>query len=221
MIKTVPATSQAIPFIQSIYSYNRLTVDASAAPHTLQRNTLPILLALALLALLLAAPAAQADIYKTVLPDGTVVYSDHPEEGQEPNTEKLEQVDVPTLNFPSTKKTTSSSGYSGYNSSKATQPAQLNYNSVVITSPQQDATYRNIGGTLSVSVSIDPALGRGHQLVLMKNGSQAAGPTRSSRLTATDVFRGSHTFTVNIVDSQQTITSSNAVTVHAHQTSAK
>lgn len=206
MIKAVPATLQTI---QSIYSRQA----------TLPTLALPTLLTAALLALLSVTPTAQAEIYKTVLPDGTVVYSDHPKEGQESNTEKLEHVDVPTFNFPSTNKATR---HHGYHSGKATQPTQLNYNSVVITSPQQDATFRNIGGTLPVSVSTDPALGRGHQLVLMKNGSQVAGPTRSNRLTATDVFRGSHTFTVSVIDSKgNTITSSNPVTVHVHQTSAK
>ncbi len=166
--------------------------------------------------LLLGSTTAYGDIYKTVLPDGTVIYSDAPEQGAEQHSKKLEGiVDIPTLNLPPVKqnKPTSSSD---------SDTAPFNYDSVTITSPKSDQTFRNIGGSLTVSVSVQPALQQGHRVELMMDGSKVAGPSASTTLTAKEVYRGTHSFTARILDkSGKTVARSNSVTVHVHQNSAR
>ena len=75
---------------------------------------------------------------------------------------------------------------------------------------------------MTVSVAITPKLQSDHQLELMMDGQKVAGPSSSTSLTAKEVWRGAHSFSVQVVDRRgKQIGQSNSVTVHVHQNSAK
>jgi hypothetical protein len=72
---------------------------------------------------------------------------------------------------------------------------------VEIASPAQEETLRNIGGTLSVVVRFQPDLVRGHRFDLVLDGQRRNLNATASSVTLPDVFRGSHTLQVIVMDS--------------------
>ncbi len=184
--------------------------------HALPFRFLLLRFLMGVLASLLLLQNSFADIYKTTLPDGTVVYSDQPDAASPSTSEKLEETFVPTLSFP--KVNTQRSSKKSYSRGKS----GFKYRSVSISSPKNDTTLRNTGGQLTVTVSVSPYLHPKHQLILLSNGTQVAGPTSSTEIKTTEIFRGTHTLSINIIDNKGNIvTRSNPTTIHVHQSSAK
>lgn len=151
--------------------------------------------------------------------DGTVHYSDRPVPG-------AQEVVLPgtTAGRP-----TPGTGTSAPASATATaaQPSDTDdgqavaYTRLAITSPVAEETLWNLGGELSVSVDVSPALQQGHGIVLFYDGERVnATPATGSRFTVTEVFRGSHTVHAEIVDaSNQPLIRSVPVQFYVQQTS--
>lgn len=158
--------------------------------------------------LLLTLPfAALADKgYKIVRPDGTVEFSDQPQEGAEevelPEAQTYERLRGTTLAPAEAKsKGVSKNGYSNF----------------AITSPAQDETVRPSGNRIIVNLSLEPGLSEGHVIVLSLDGKEA-GRGRGLSFGVDEVYRGSHSVSAAILDAEgKTLIRSEAVTFHVKQ----
>ena len=139
---------------------------------------------------LLALTSASAEIYKWVMPDGSIHYSDRP---QEQGATKVELPQLQTYTAPNVSpvKNRSSSApnvFAGYQDFKVAKPAD-------------GETIRDNGGSVSVSLSLTPGLQRGHIVEIMMGG-KVLGSGRSTSLTLTNVDRGSHRVDAVIKDNE-------------------
>ncbi len=158
------------------------------------------------LCLLLAVGAAQAQkIYKYTLPNGDVVYSDKRppvDQGEEIALEPLQSFSLPPP--PPLEDSTA----------KKNKPESDGYKAFKLTSPTNDATIRDAGGNVRVSLSLTPALRSGHSIEFMMDG-QSIGSGKSTSLTLSEVDRGTHTVQAAVKDSEgKEIARSNSVIFH-------
>ncbi len=144
------------------------------------------------LCLMLAVGAAQAGkIYKHTLPNGDVVYSDKPpaaDQGEEIKVERLQSFSLPPA--PPLEDSTA----------KKDEPEPVGYHEFKVTSPSNDATIRDNGGNVRVSLSLTPGLRSGHSIEVMMDG-KPIGSGSGTSLTLTEVDRGTHTVQAAIKDS--------------------
>lgn len=147
--------------------------------------------ALSLLCCLLVLPAWGADttVYKRERPDGTIEFSDTPI----PGGEAIKVQQVPTYKLPPIPKPPKKAA-----EGPATEAA---YRGVSITSPTQDATLFFDEAGLPVSVEVQPALKKGHSVVIYLDGQKAATGASTSFILK-DVFRGSHTLAAAVVNAK-------------------
>lgn len=137
----------------------------------------------------LAATSAAAEIYRWVLPDGSVEYSDRPP------VEGAERVDLrPLITYTP----------SPASSSPAT-PAEESveegdvYTSFAIASPADEAAIRDNAGNITLSFALSPALAEGHVIDIFIDGSKY-GRSSATVFTLSNVNRGSHRIYATIVD---------------------
>jgi Domain of unknown function (DUF4124) len=78
------------------------------------------------------------------------------------------------------------------------------YATLEVVSPGDQETLWNIGGTLSVTVRVQPPLQPGHRLELALDGQRRNVSGSGPRFTLADVFRGAHTLQVFVLDSAGT-----------------
>ncbi|MGV3001970.1 DUF4124 domain-containing protein [Vibrio sp. E150_018] len=90
-----------------------------------------------------------------------------------------------------------------------------------IVSLQDDQTIRSNRGFITVQVELSKKLGIGQSLQLMMDTQPYGAPQTPSLWELKNIDRGSHTFSVNIVESGKVIASSNTITVHLHRTTVK
>lgn len=142
-------------------------------------------------------------IYKSVGPNGEVIYSDTPSPGSKEITLPPDKGyhPVPTPSF------------------TPYQPPMLRRkqvrNSVTITSPSDGQTIRNATGEVTVSVSLGSSLRGGQRLEYVMDGKTIYSGTQTSyRLN--NIFRGTHVLTVRLTDQSGSIESS-PVTFYMHR----
>lgn len=156
----------------------------------------------------LAPCALAAEIYKQVLPDGTVTYSNEPM----PNAEKLDPPQPMVI--PSLKP--SPDGGIG----DRAQPTAPPYHRLEILEPADDQVIWSNEREVSVDVSLEPALKvqQGHRLVILLDGRQAGGPADDTRFTLAAVDRGTHILTAEVHDiAGRVLMHSAPVTIHLKQ----
>jgi hypothetical protein len=85
-----------------------------------------------------------------------------------------------------------------------TQPGASAYRSISILSPAEQQTLWNIGGNLPVRVAFEPALQAGHRYDLILDGQRRNLNTANQQLVVAQVFRGTHTLQVVVIDSAGT-----------------
>jgi Domain of unknown function (DUF4124) len=143
---------------------------------------------LILLSALSGTAASAAPAWTWVDADGTVHYSDRPVPG-------ARQVEL--------------SGAQGFGTARTTAPRATGeaastsaapYQRIEILSPADQETLWNIGSVLPVQVSFQPALQPGHRYDISLDGQRRNVNTVSSRITLPDVFRGTHTLQVVVLD---------------------
>jgi Domain of unknown function (DUF4124) len=165
---------------------------------------------LILLSALSGTAASAAPAWRWVDADGTVHYSDRPVPG-------AQQVDL-----------AGAQGFGAQNSARALQapsaagePATAGQPyQVEIVSPAEQETLWNIGTALPVQVRFQPALQPGHRYDLLFDGQRRNVNTANPRTTVPDVYRGTHTVQVVVIDSAGTeVTRSPARTFFVQQTS--
>jgi hypothetical protein len=152
--------------------------------------------------LVLVATAPQAQIYKWIMPDGSVKYSDQPQEsGAEP-------VELPPLQTytpqPVPKQTVK----------QTPKPEAVTYDVFNITAPAEGGTIRDNAGNFSVEFEVRPGLATGHSIEVFMDG-QSLQRSRQGEVRLTNVSRGTHWIYGVIVDeSDAEFARSKTVTVH-------
>lgn len=168
------------------------------------RTALYVLLALA------AAPAfAGQTVYKWVDEKGVTHFSDQPIAG----AEKVELSSGPNR---------ASAPAPSYAAPSSTPPTQAGpaYSRFAVVSPQQDQSFINTGGKVTVQLAATPAIGNGHTVALYLDGSKVSdfGPTSMSH-EFTEISRGTHTLKAVISHNGRTIQETSPVTFHVRQES--
>ncbi len=163
---------------------------------------------LVLCTLCLLVNPLQADIYKWVDDNGSVHFSDKPRPGAE------------TITLPPTQT---------YSPPKATEPlppvpeitpqTTATYTKLMIVQPQDQETLRSNQGILSVISRVEPELNTGDKLQLIYDGSPVGPPQTEPAFTLKQVYRGSHTLQLQIVnEAGAVIASSDTITIFMHHT---
>ena len=94
------------------------------------------------------------------------------------------------------------------------------YQVLEIVSPANQETLWNIGGTLNVQVRIQPQLQPGHRYDVVFDGQRRNVNGTASRVALPDVFRGTHTLQLIVIDSAgEEVMRSEPRTVFVQQTS--
>ena len=158
------------------------------------------------LCLMLALGAVQAGkVYKYTLSNGDVVYSDKPppsDQGEEITLEPLQGFSLPPP--PPLEDSTADKD----------DDEPTGYQEFKVTSPSNNATIRDNGGNVSVSLSLTPGLRGGHSIEVMMDG-QPIGSGGGTSITLTEVDRGTHTVQAAVKDSEgKEIARSNSVIFH-------
>ncbi len=128
-------------------------------------------------------------VYKTVDEDGNVVFSDQPSD----DAEVIQLQEVQTIDNPNKARLPSTS-----NRREAADPAEY-YQAFSFISPEPDEGYRNNAGNLSVSLSLQPGLQRGHKVVIKLDGNEIANGKALSA-SVQNVDRGTHSLSATVVD---------------------
>lgn len=160
------------------------------------------------LALLLASQSAigTTKVYKKVMPDGSISYSDEAQE----NAEVLNVEPVPTV--PAFKAPPSDA-----TPEEEPDPKPKNfYASLQIVSPQHDSAFNSGSGTVEIQIKTSPKLLRGHRFKIFL-GSQIIGEQRENVLVVNNVDRGTHQLSVHIVDQSGSVLKSTTNTFTLHR----
>lgn len=153
-----------------------------------------------------SAASGGKKVYKQVNPDGSVTYTDKPS----PGAKTVEVPKTPTYKPPSVPQ------FSPYQ--EPAKPVAFSYDSVKITAPANEETIRDNAEAISVVVSVEPALRPGDQIVFLVDGTVKTRTTLST-YAITEMERGSHTITAQVVDAAGTVMGSDSVTVFFHKPS--
>jgi len=149
--------------------------------------------------------SAGADIYKHVLPDGTVVFSDQPGD----DATKVEAAPLQTYAAPPTPPAPTSS--------PASKPPDEGpgYSTLTITAPVQDEVIWDNNGVVAVDVDIQPPLrtAQGHHFTLLLDGQKVKDFT-DTPYTLQGIDRGTHTLQVEVLDGGKTLAESQIVEFH-------
>ncbi len=148
--------------------------------------------------LLLCAFSASAQIYKWVDENGIVHYSDQPAPG-------AERVDLPGR--PSSARSTpparpapaAAPAASTASTANTRAAAPFSYTSLSVSSPAAEETLWNIGGTLTVNLSLQPSLRSGDRVRLYFDGE----PTETQLTLGfqiEEVWRGGHNLQAEVID---------------------
>lgn len=93
------------------------------------------------------------------------------------------------------------------------------YKNFAIASPANDATIRNNAGNIQVALDIRPALQPNHRVQVLIDGNVIS-TSRGVIATASNVDRGTHSITANILGADNKVIKSTApVTIHLHRAS--
>lgn len=140
---------------------------------------------------LVAASAVLAEVvYRWVDETGIVQYSDLPHEG----AERIElqviasRAPRPRASIPTTQQA----------DPEPVQAAAPGYQSINIDSPGPEENLWNIGGTLNVSVNLQPGLQPGDQVRVHMDGTPQM--VTGTSFTLPEIFRGVHNIQVEVID---------------------
>lgn len=140
---------------------------------------------------LLAAAGVLAEAYTWTDEDGVVHYSDRPQPG-------ATVVELETKSPRRPRPTTQATSPSTTNNANAAQDAAFSYESLEVSSPAAEETLWNIGGTLNVTLSLNPPLQPGHQVRVYFDGTPRTVQGTSFQLE--EVHRGVHNLQAEVID---------------------
>ena len=144
-----------------------------------------------LLAACLIALSASAEVFTYIDTQGNRVFTDQPGSGN------AKRVPLATSNRMSANPT----GAAPVIAEKRTETKPLfRYDMLRVLVPEPDATIRSSAGELIVSITSEPGLQRGHRYRLLLDGQPTAEPGPSPVFALSNIERGSHNLSVEILD---------------------
>ena len=144
-----------------------------------------------LLAACLIALSASAEVFTYIDAQGNRVFTDQPGSGN------AKRVPLATSN----RMSTSPTGAAPVIAEKRTETKPLfRYDMLRVLVPEPDATIRSSAGELIVSITSEPGLQRGHRYRLLLDGQPTAEPGPSPVFALSNIDRGSHNLSVEILD---------------------
>lgn len=140
-----------------------------------------------IIALLLVLASAQSfgQAYRWVDENGVVHYSDRPEPG-------AEQIVLPEANSVTMRRVAPRPR------PEPPKPETPEYESLVISSPAAEDTLWNIGGALTVTLTVTPGLQQDHRVRLFVDGRERMFDTTNIELT--EIYRGAHNLQAEIIN---------------------
>jgi hypothetical protein len=158
-----------------------------------------------------AIGSVKAGIYKSMDEEGNVVYTD------QPPPDGAEEVHVPP---PTTYSPPTSHKAPPAASSRPKPKGFQGYDSVSITSPEDESTVRDAAGKLVLSVATVPNLQSGHKVRILMDSEQVAEEANNT-FHFDNLDRGAHTFQAFVIDAQgRAVNLSDPITVYIHRPSA-
>jgi hypothetical protein len=154
----------------------------------------------------LVAPAAAAEAWRWKDDKGVVHYSDTPVPG-------AERVVLPSS--PAVGTVAASAPQS-----RAATPAPFKYTECVVVEPGNDQTF-NAVSSVTASIRISPALQQDHRIQVLLDGEvHAAWPARMLATRLDNLFRGTHTLAVSVLDANgKSLCAGPAISFHVRQPS--
>lgn len=140
---------------------------------------------------LVAAGAVYAQAYRWVDANGITHYADRPQPG-------AVRIELPKSPGQRTIVTRPAPGKSAQPIRAVPAEPDLAYQSLNVASPGAEETLWNIGGTLSVSLNLQPALQPGHRLRAYFDGEPQMVSGTSFEIA--EVYRGVHNIQVEVID---------------------
>lgn len=159
------------------------------------------------LVLLSVTALASAQVYRSVGPDGSVEFSDHP---LTPNATVIDVQPVQTAPMGAPVRRP----VAGTAPAPAAEP-RTGYSRFEILSPGPDEAVRANDGNVSVALALEPPLSPGHRVVVQVDGQPAEGGEGSLGVTLENLSRGTHRLDALVVNSDgETVASAGPVTFH-------
>lgn len=163
----------------------------------------PLLVSLVLLASASAALAQSGKVYRYTDSAGVVHYTDSPPE------KNAQPANLPKLHTYPSGQVPRNFDVSG------SQRGAVPQFSIAFDSPSPEQTYREVGSTVNVAVSVMPGLVGGHGLLYTVDGQAInEAPSFSTSVSIPGLERGSHTIGVQLVDAKRQVQAQASVNVH-------
>ena len=167
----------------------------------------------------LLAPAALAEVYKSVDENGNVVYTDTPPEPGATPMELRELSVVPVPEYASKKKAVKSAGLEEGEAPSLDQ-LRRGYRDFTLTSPEPEQTFAGTGNVATIAWDTRFELQPGMSVVVYID-DQALPPTTADVINSPPLDRGEHRVRAELMDAaNRTIASTDPVTFFVHQNSA-
>jgi hypothetical protein len=144
-----------------------------------------------LVACLISLPA-MAEVFTYIDAQGNRVFTD------QPGTRNAKRVPLATSN----RMSANPSGAAPMTAAKNQTKPLFHYDMLRVLVPDPDATIRSTAGELIVSVTSEPGLQQGHRYRLLLDGQPTAEPGPSPVFALSNIDRGSHHLSVEILDEQ-------------------
>ncbi len=179
---------------------------------------------LPVIALVLAFPAAHAEIYKWVDAEGNVHYGDQPDTAAAKPMKNLPGLSTYAPPVVPEKE----EGVLEGTPEALTKPAKTKagtvqgYRSISIVSPEDGGTVRSSPGNVPVFVALAPVLRKGDYLKVIMDGSPLPEKYQGTVINLENVDRGEHKLTVAVYNKQgKKLLQSDTRTFYLHRTIAK
>ena len=127
-------------------------------------------------------------VYKTVDENGNVIFTDRPSE----DAEQIKLKELQTIKNPNPAK------YS--HRPRLVEDKGSLYKTLLITNPADGSGLRSNNGNLTISISLEPPLRSGHQIIITMDGQEISKGS-SLNVPLQNVDRGAHGIGVSVVDS--------------------
>ncbi|MBH3406627.1 DUF4124 domain-containing protein [Pseudomonas glycinae] len=144
------------------------------------------------LCLSLIAFGASAEVFTYIDAQGNRVYTDQPRGN-------AKRVPLATSNRMASNPTATAPVKP---SKQSAEPPLFHYDMLRVLIPEPDATIRSSAGELIVSVTSEPGLQRGHRYRLLLDGQAVGEPGLSPVFPLSNIDRGSHNLSVEILDAE-------------------
>lgn len=143
-------------------------------------------------ALAMTALHASAEVFTYIDAQGNRVYTDQPRGNAKrvPLTTSNRMPATPTAAAPMT------------TAKKSPEQPPFHYDMLRVLVPEPDATIRSSAGELIVSITSEPGLQKGHLYRLLLDGKATGEPGVSPVFPLSNIDRGSHSLSIEILDAQ-------------------